>query len=321
MSNLPPLPLTDGCLLIDNSMLEGLVTCPSITEFSKLHARIAASSKPSLDFGTIIHKALEYRYTNAKDKPMTAVQEAEQGNLITAFFDENPVDEFEHRNANFALEVIKRYNRRWQTESFNMLLDATGKVICEIPLSVELFNTTYAGRPLKVIFTGRIDLPVEWDGKITIIDNKTSSMFFGPQRFLDEQRWSNQYRGYCWGFEKTTGRTVEAFCVNGICSKQPPMKPKQGIDQWWNEWMVRDITHLALTPDWRTEWFNSTTTLVDQFLWYHEKGFFPPLGKFTRACENYGGCQYRDVCSQPEGKRVEVLNGFLYKKNEWSPLQ
>ena len=146
-------------------------------------------------------------------------------------------------------------------------------------------------------------------------------MFFGPQRFLDEQRWSNQYRGYCWGFEKTTGRTVEAFCVNGICSKQPPMKPKQGIDQWWNEWMVRDITHLALTPDWRTEWFNSTTTLVDQFLWYHEKGFFPPLGKFTRACENYGGCQYRDVCSQPEGKRVEVLNGFLYKKNEWSPLQ
>jgi len=318
--NLPPLPLVDGAFLIDNSALELIQTCPSKYSYAELFKRVAATGEPALDFGTVIHKALEYRYTTCHDKPVSIDQQSVQANLIDELFKDVPVDEEEHRNANFACEIIRRYNLKYQAEPFNVLVDTSGKVICEIPFAIPLYEATYKGAKLPVIFKGRIDLPVQWGDKLIVTDNKTSSMFFGPQRFLDEQRCSNQFRGYCWAFEKATGKVVDGYAVNGIPTKNPPAKPRQGIDNWWSEWLVRDITYLALYPQWREEWVESTVTLVDYILWLYERGSFPMLGKFTRACENYGGCQYKDVCAQPEDKRMETLGGFLYKDNDWSPL-
>ena len=318
--SLPLLPLTDGAFLIDNSTLELIQTCPTQYLYAKLYNKVSETGKPSLDFGSAIHAALDYRYSNCHDKPVSPEHQSGQGELLHNFFKDLPVDEEEHRNENFANEVVKRYNQKYQAEPFNVLTDTTGKVLCEIPFSIPLYEVTHAGTKIPVIFTGRIDLPIQWDGKITVMDNKTSSMFFGPQRFLDEQRCSNQYRGYCWAFEKATGRTVEAYAVNGIPTKQPPAKPKQGIDQWWMEWFVRDVTQLALYPKWREEWLESTITMVDYIFWLHQRGSFPQTGRFVRACEDYGGCQFRDVCNQPEERRLEVLNSFIYKENTWSPL-
>ena len=289
--------------------------------YANLHKKVASTTKPSLDFGTIIHKALEYRYSTCLDKQMTDDQKSTQANLINDFFAGKEIDEFEHRTANFACEIISRYNKKYLTEPFNVLADEQGKVLCEIPFSVPLYDATYKGTKVPIIFTGRIDLPVHWDGKVGVLDHKTTSMFFGPQRFLDEQRCSMQHRGYCWAFEKATGRTVEFFSPNGIPTKQPPAKPKQGIDNWWNEWFVRDITHLALYPKWREEWYEATCHMVDYVLWCHERGAFPQTGRFVRACENYGGCQFKDVCNQPPDKREGLLESYLFKNNEWSPLE
>lgn len=317
---LPSLPLEDGCFLIDNSTLEGLTTCARYFEYSKLHKRVAAGSKASLNFGTALHLALEYRYRTYRDQPLDDAGVQEQSNILAKYFADNPVDEFEHRTLDYASNLLKRYNQKYRIEPFNLLLDSKGETLCETSMSIPLCDLTYKGTKIPVIFTGKIDMPVSINGKIFILDHKTDSMFWGPQKFLDEQRSSNQYRGYAWGFEKATGRTVDGFMINGIPTKQPPAKPKMGLDAWYQEWFVREQTYLSLYPQWREEWYAATCSQVEYIFWMQSRDSFPMTGRFVKACEKYGGCQYKDVCNAPADKRDEYLQSNLYQENTWSPL-
>ena len=334
---LPPLPLIDNCLFFDNSAFELLQVCPSAYEKNRLWRRIAVGDSAALSFGTAIHAALEWRYTTLKNASPTIVSEEEQIAVLQKHFAEHPVEDEEHRSLNLATEIIQRYNQRYHLEPFNVLEDEKGKVLCELSFALPLCQywpevkecIYWNGQPdglnpksIGIVITGRIDLPVRWDNQIFIIDHKTSGMFFGPTRFLEEERPSNQYRIYAWAFEKLTGQKVGGFCVNGIRTKVPPVKPKNGLDAWWAEGFVRDINYLALTPTWQDDLVNEMVSLVERFFWHYEKGRFPMAGKFTKACSRYGGCQYGDVCCLgSDEKRHEMLMSPVFKDNEWTPLK
>jgi hypothetical protein len=336
---LPPLPLVDNCLFFDNSAFELLQVCPSAYEKNRLWRRMAVGDSAALSFGTAVHSALEYRYTTLKNASPTIISEEEQVGVLAKHFAEHPVSDDEHRSLGLATEIIQRYNQRYHLEPFNVLEDKDGKVLCELSFALPLCQYRLDAKEcvywngkkeslyipandIGIIITGRIDLPIHWDGQIMIVDHKTSSMFFGPQRFLDEERPSNQYRIYCWAFEKLTSQKVGGFVINGVRTKSPPVKPKNGLDQWWAEGFVRDVNYLALTPDWQTETVNAMVSLVERFFWHYEKGVFPMAGKFTKACSRYGGCQYGDVCTLgSDEKRHEMLMSPVFKDNEWSPLK
>lgn len=339
---LPPLHLVDNCLFFDNSAFELLQTCPSAYEKNRLWRRTSKGESAALSFGTAIHLALEYRRRSLKNASPDLIWEASQIEVLEKYFAEHPVAEDERRNLGHAIEVIQRYNQKYQLEPFNVLEDKDGQTLCELafalPLCQYVSNEHYDkseciywngsqeslwSNATGIIFTGKIDLPCMWDKQIFIIDYKTSSMFFGPQRFLDEQRPSNQYRGYCWAFERLTGQKVGGFCVDGIGTKVPPVKPKIGLDEWWNQQFVREQVYLALTPSWREEWHNEAVSLVERFFWHYEKGVpFPMAGKFTRACSSYGGCEYADICClDGHASRHDMLMSPVYKDNEWTPLK
>lgn len=334
--NLPPLPLIDGALFLDNSALELLQTCPRAYQHNRLDSRIITGERHALNFGTAMHKALEWRYKNCKNNSPTESDTNTMVSIMETMFAEHPMpDEDDHRNLNFGIELLQRYNTKYHLEPFNILVDKEDKPMVELAFALPLFEAKVDeylypdGRIQKdfkipVYFTGRIDLPISWDGQLFIMDHKTDSMFFGPSSFINEQKASNQYRGYCWAFEQLTGKTIDGFVVNGIRTKNPPKtKPKYcTIDQWWDESFVRDITYLSLYPNWQTQWHNDAITLIEQMFWLYSRGELNMLGKFTRACSRYGGCQYRDVCLAPtEEKGSEILHSSIYKDNLWSPLE
>lgn len=349
--NLPPLPLINGCLHIDNSTLELFTECWAKGRWNKLHNKIRSGGNAPLDFGSAIHLVLDHRYSTCKDKPVSSEVFQQQTDILTQFFAEHPVDEFEHRNLNHAIEITKRYNLKYQVEPFNVLLGecskckgtgiflwegqvymkpgmcdkckGTGKaVLAEVAFAIPLYTATCKNQLIPIIFCGKIDLPVSWNGKIVIMDDKTDSLFFGPQKAIDEQMVSNQPLGYAFAFEKTTGCTVEGFAINIIPTKEPPARPRDGIDAWWNSQFIRDLKFLATTPNWRQDWLDSTISQIDSFLWHYEREQFPMTGKFLRACTKYGGCPYLDICnSVSEEKKIELLETDLYKTNTWSPLK
>jgi hypothetical protein len=317
-----PLPLTDGCFLIDNSTLEGFTTCPRSTEYSKLRKRISAGNKPSLNFGSAIHAALEYRYKTSKNTALTDSQWQEQAAVVEAHFATNPPAEDDYRTPSWAIDVLKKYNSIYNVEPFNVLVDKDGNTLCELSFALPLFTYEVPSRlhgmtveKIPVIYTGRIDLPVSWDGQLWVLDHKTTSML--GQSYFDQATMSAQQLGYLWAAQELTGKKFAGFVINAIRVKQPPMKPKDGLDSWWRESFQRQRFHV--TDQQIAEWKINCIALVREFFFHYESDCFPM--KTAWCSGKYGKCQYFDVCSLPSSSRETMLGSTMYEENTWSPLK
>lgn len=328
---LPTLPLIDGAFFVDNSFLEALQTCPRNAQHAYIDRRVIDSDRISLEFGRTMHSALEWRYKTLRN----SIPDEDANSTMIGFFqkmyDEITINEGEPRDINLAEELIRRYNEKYRMEPFSILVDKDNNPMVEMSFAVPLFeyraqyplNEQKQGWHIPVYYCGRIDLPIDIDNQIYITDHKTDSMYFGAEAFLNEQKVSNQYRGYCWAFQQLTGREVSGFMVNGIRTKMAPAKPRtKTIDQWWDEGFVRDTTDFALYPTWADDWKHDAIELIEQFFWQYSRGEMPMLGKFTRACSRYKGCQFKDVCWAPtKEKGVEILQSNIFKVNDWTPLE
>ena len=120
--SLPPLPLINGCLFIDNSgWMEGMSTCHRYLEYKSLHLRIPAAEKPSLNFGSAQHLMAELRYVRYQSRPVDDLYFQDLASIFTEFFEAHPAQSEDWRNVNWAMEVARRYNSKYLTEDFNLL--------------------------------------------------------------------------------------------------------------------------------------------------------------------------------------------------------
>lgn len=306
-----PLPLIDNNFFIDNSTLELLTTCPRSMEYAKLYKRVINKPAPALNFGSGLHLALETRYTKYRnDKPSDACF-ADQVEAMAQHFAANPQPDEDPRSLNWAVEVIKRYNQQYNTEPFNILVDAAGVPLVELPFTLPL----YKRGDIHINYIGRIDLPVMWDGSVWIIDHKSASRL--GDSYFDEKQMSAQQIGYCWAFEQLTGMSVAGFCINALRTSTIPAKPKDGPDAWWRETLQRQRYHV--TEEQKSEWKTNTIALCEEFFYHYEKGMFPQ--KTAWCSGKYGKCQYFGVCSYPMDKREGILASEEYTDNNWSPLK
>lgn len=316
--------LRDGALYIDNSFLEGLTTCPRALFYSRIAKRIKAGAKPALNFGSAIHLALEHRYRHYANITPDPMLLEEQAKILTEYFATNPPEEGDYRTLNWAIEIVRRYNARYELEPFQLLQNSDGKVLVELPFAVPLFvYTTPYGRKIPVIYTGRIDLPVLWDDQVTIMDHKTTSML-GPQ-FSIGMQLSAQQRGYCWAYEKITGQKVGGYVANAIRVKEPPMyltdpnstrRGKSTVESWWNESFVRE--RFFIRPGDLEEWESNVVHLVQECFHHLLSGYMPMK---TAWCNKFGQCQYFDICTLPREDRGILLQSGNYMDNTWDPLK
>jgi hypothetical protein len=311
-TNLPPLPLVDDCLFVDNAFMEHLV-CLRYTQYAELHRRVAASQRPGLVFGSAQHLALESRYRRCGSAAPDLLQESDIAVELAAFFQrsENVPPEDDWRNANWAVEVFKRYNQAYQVEPFNLLTNEANEPMVELSFVLELF----VHNGIRIMYCGKIDLPVLWDNQLIVIDHKTTSVL--GDYFFKDQRVSPQLVGYCWAFEKLTRRTVNGFCVNAIRSRQPPAKPVGGLDRWWAEGFARHKEYIF--PHTTEEWHRNTIDLLEEFFWHYERGFMPQRKKWCVA--KYGDCPFYGVCDLPPSQRGVLLESSLFVDNDWTPLK
>lgn len=316
--NLPPLPLKNGCLEIDNSFLESFTVCPRRSEYSSLLKRSPATEQPALNFGSAIHRALEYRYKTFRNSaPDSSMGQEIFDKALKPYFDANPQPEDDHRTLQYAEELVSEYNNRFQHEPFSLLTDNKGEVMTEMSFAVPLFEVESPfvhDAQIPVIYTGRIDLPVLWGNQLIILDFKTASTL-GQQK-ADEMKVSPQFFGYCWAFQELTKQKVEGFCVRAIRTKAKPGKPKAGWQSWWDESFMTVKEYVD--QDQLNEWKFNVIALIEEFMWHYSRNFMPQKKK---ACMLYGKCPYYDVCYLAPGSRQEQLMSAQFTNNTWSPLK
>lgn len=191
-------------------------------------------------------------------------------------------------------------------------------------LSLTRNGATVEQGEIPVFYTGRIDLPILYDGEIFINDFKTTSML--GQQFWDGLKRSSQQKGYCWAFQELTGQPVAGYQITAIRSKEPPLyvtqgKPssrtgkQQSPESWWDESFQRQI--FRVSPEELIKWKRNTVDLVERFFWHYSRGYMP---EETIACTQWGRCPYYDVCLMADEDQDVYLQSGLFTDNIWTPL-
>lgn len=323
-NNLPPLPLVDGALLLDNSTLELLQTCPRSMEYAYLRKRTLAREKPALNFGSAIHAALAFRYKQFEDRPLSTDNLVQVLDVLDQHFLANPQPDGDYRTLSLARSLIESYLKVWSREPFKVV---QGKVEASFALRIAFIHRiTGEIRPYKgektwtndwylICYIGRIDLVVEENTGLWVMDHKTSSMF--GDTFWNEMAMTAQQLGYVWACKQSLGRTPRGYIINGIRTRKPTR-----LDEYDETKMVRadDFARqqFVVTEDMLAEWQENVLSLVREFLWHHSNNYMP---RKTKWCVGkYGLCPFYDVCSLPRSSREQMLMSSQYEDSIWSPL-
>lgn len=330
----PALPLIDDALFIDNSSLEKFTTCPRSAEHYICHKRESSDERVALGFGKRIHTILESRY---RFHPNVIAPRSEQGLGETeigtgprmfaaasaAFSDFTPEGEGEYRNFSTAVDLISAYNDHYPIEAFEVLQLPNGLPAIEVPFAVPLGEITvnsdmwvrsptgevsknFVGT-IKIIWTGKIDLIYRREGRIYIMDHKTTSMM-GPNYFK-EFDLSSQVYGYLWASAKLLNQPIAGFVVNALAIRK---QTKTGKRFEFERYPVPGDDFLV------AEWVNDTLHIVSDFIEMAKREYFP---KHTKWCVGkYGLCPYVQVCSLPDHSKEVILMSGNFKRVEWDPL-
>ncbi len=358
--SLPPLPLIDNCLFIDNSSwVENMSTCSRKLQHQCLSLRVHTGQKPALNFGSAGHLAKELRYTRYGNRHVDDQYYEDLTILLTEFFKEHPCPADDWRGLNWCVETTRRYNDRFADEDFSLLeyktpincpeCDGKGtwrdttipcyfclgtglrNYMVEMPFVLPLY-THYVekGRnedpsQIQVMYTGRIDLPVSIPN-VGIFTNDFKHVGSLGEQFWNGEFMSNQHRGYCYAFEQLTNQPVQGFMVTAIRSKEPP--------QYVLANKPSPYTKKSQSPAqwWNESFVRERKVLTSGELDYWKNNVIDLCEEFfwhyergympmkTKWCSSFGKCPYFDVCSLPLADQNFMLQSGLYTENTWSPL-
>lgn len=315
------LTLTDGCLFIDNSSLQQFMTCPRAALYNLIARRQLAKVRPALIFGGALHKALEVRYRKGGAIVTSETQEEQIVALCQAFKNVE-IPQGDHRQLDYAVETIGKYNATYKVENFKPLEVLNHGPGIEVPFALPLFTLELSEPMLvlnngveqmvssiQVIYTGRIDLIAQRGSETIIMDHKSTSI--GGAEFFDEFYISAQFKGYRWASEQLLGRRVDGVIVNALVVRKPLKDGK-----WSGEFMRNTIYY---TDEHIAEWKESTCHIISDFIHNVQRNYFPMHTMWCKA--KYGKCEYYDICQLPPSSRESMIDSPLYQDITWNPLE
>lgn len=303
---------TQTYVKINSSSLSLLQTCARKSYYKLVAGWEPRAGSPPLVYGSAIHKAMEvfYSYAGAERAlpvgfdeiaPMLADQEPPEQHFlydaIRAFvkvaYPLRLLPDTDARSIASGIWVLTHYFKTYLHDEYVIASDERG------PLVERTFTVPFhEDERLKIDLFGTIDFVLKntRTGEILTGDHKTTSRMGND--FLNKIKPNHQYTGYLYGAHKTFGVSGEHFLVNGIQSKARPLTARGGPPTF-----TRQITRR--TPEDFQEFRESLLDAVGNFLRWQDTNAWP-LGPVD-ACASYGGCQYHDVCSQPNMLRETIL--------------
>lgn len=303
-----PLPLLDGStLVLDSTTTETFKLCPRKFYYEHARKRVRSSPKPAADFGGALHAALEVRYAAGVGVPTDTTKAAMHAAVDTAMQGiETPLEEW--RTLARAHETVDLYNEAWGAEPF-MLLGV------EVPFAVPVGHVG----DVQVIWSGRIDLVVQWEGHTYIVDHKTMSAWSGGKSGEFEN--SSQFKGYAWAMQEMHRlhgapfpERVHGFCLNALVLRKPTNSARATLPRF-----EAHRTRCYYTQERLAEWREDLLAWVRVLLDHAERGYMPMNTR--NCCSFYGGnCPMLDVCTSPPEQRDLILASDLYTDNVWDPI-
>src|SRR5690606_3812538 len=302
----------DNVIVIDNSEYIQWDGCFAAGLYNGALKRVGTRSRAPLAFGSSLHVGLENYFKGNADYRDSALAEA----AITHLDDLGDP----RRNTTKLLALLDSYtleyerNRMMQFE----ILSFDGTPGIEQSFSVPLGTVTIPdtknlgpARTVDVIWLGKIDLVTKYEGAITPVDHKSTTVM--GEKFIDDKVRSSQMLGYTFA-TRSMKHLFGNLPVYGVRINALAMR-STGF-----EFKLFDIPF----PDWKVaEWQKETLRAIENLVLNLDRFLFDGIVSPTRehCVTKYGKCASFDVCdSVPAMPDRMIFDENYFYVSTWSPL-
>ena len=255
--------------------------------FAVRHLQTRTKSNALL-FGGAIHDALDTHYA-----------ERDMAKAITNFkatYKDREGDDL--RTVANGAKLLENYARVYEKEPF------------------ELLNKPEAGFVFPIgdiMYGGRMDLPVRWDGAIWIMEHKTTSVI--RSTYFRQFDLDKQVTGYIVAAEAFTGEKCIGCLINALEPwkelKRPTARSKKPEDHFQRYPVTR-------SPMLKERFKLNVNRLVRDILWCEENNEFYEAEK-KEACFYYNyDCPYKMLCQYGDDPRM-IKKEYVVQK--WQPYK
>lgn len=154
-----------------------------------------------------------------------------------------------------------------------------------------------------IILSGHLDRLVEYSGKPYVQDQKTTGSTITP-RFFDQFSPDTQMSLYTFAGKAIFNVPVKGVMIDGA-------QIAVGFTRFERGFTFRDDSQLD-------EWYDGAMRLIESTRKATQEAVLPMN---PSACNNFGGCEFRNICSRAPAFREQFLRADFVKGKIWNPLE
>ena len=193
------------------------------------------------------------------------------------------------------IRSIVWYIDHFENDATEIVTLANGKAAAELSFSVPLSD--------DLLYCGHIDRLVNYSGGKYVMDQKTTGTTITP-RFFEAFKPDVQMGGYTWAGKQIFDLPVSGVIIDAVQIAVGFTRFQRGF-----------VPYPEPLLD---EWLANTLHTISEAKRSHEESNYPMR---RTSCGNYGGCEFRRVCSRIPHHRDNILHSEFERAPRWDPLQ
>ncbi len=295
-------PFVEGTFIqyaVDSTSLSAAKKCLQYYRYSIVDGWRRKNESVHLRFGGEFAKALEF-YHKIKGAESLDHEEALNETVgMTLESISNWVPDHPKKNINSLLRTIIWYLDAYKDDPAQVLILEDGSPAVELSFKIELPWEAVPGVPYMLC--GHLDKVVTYCEDTLVSDQKTTSGNLGPFYFAE---FNPHTQMTCYTF---AGKTILGSNVSGVMIDAAKILTNSTD-------FARGLTMRSEAQ--LTEWLADTKRWTEIIKFAVERDYWP-LNE--SSCNAYGGCTFREICSQDPSVRKNYLETY-FEKIFWNPL-
>lgn len=315
----PFLPGTKIQYAYDSTSLGLLKTCPRLYEYTMIQGWVPKDESIHLTFGIHYHSALQY-YDVVRAEGMKhedAIHETIRVTLKS--MDGWEVDRTsktgKYKNPNTLISLVVDYLDHYEDDPAETYIKSDGTAAVELSFRFELdwgpeagfANDDSVNPSQPYLLSGHLDRVINFNDNLFVLDHKTTTTTLSDYYF-NQYEPNNQMTLYSLAGHTVLDAPIKGVCISGaqIMLDSPNRFVRRftyrTADQL-DEWLLDLRFHLANAEHYAT---------VEHW----------PMN--DTACDKFGGCKFRGICSKsPQVREMFLKTDFikLEEDQKWNPLR
>ena len=315
------LPISPDSIIIDSHLLKTFRVCEEKYNYFQQKHWVSNTMSAAPAFGIAMHEGIAsfrkgkrdgMKYPEAYQTGAKALLEAYKKNMPPD--SQSEVAQDDKRSAQNALRIFTGHCEHYEPMGLKY-------PYVEVPFAMLLGQITQ-GPPqthpsmekqkmIDVIYVGIIDAIIEWPGSLYVNDIKTTAWILN-QNWLDGFQMDQGMIGYIIAARELLGIDTSRALIHAIWVSSPPKTAKgKPLDEYFH------TKELYWDESQLDEWRQNTLNTIQDIETRKLDGKWSMA--YNEACNSFGMCPYRPVCSSPSGAREQLLK-MDFHKAIWTPL-